>query len=110
MKDFALLLKPEGPFKKIKPKGKYFTLKELQDAVGGNIEIYPYPYADEFILVNEEGALLDLEYNINALDTLGIEVFGNVLIVPRAIFEEPEDDEDCEELTDEYEDDWEVMQ
>ena len=31
MKDYALLLKPEGPVKKLYPKGKYFTLKELQN-------------------------------------------------------------------------------
>ena len=94
MKDYALLLKPEGPVKKLYPKGKYFTLKELQDAVGGNIEIYPYPYYEDFIIVNEDAVALDLQYNINAVDILGIEVLGNVLIVPRAIFEEPEEDED----------------
>lgn len=94
MKDYALLLKPEGPVKKLYPKGKYFTLKELQKAVGGNIEIYPYRDSKHIILVNEEGALLGLQYNINALDTLDIDVLGNVLIVPKAIFEEPEEDED----------------
>lgn len=94
MKDYALLLKPEGPVKKLYPKGKYFTLKELQKAVGGLIEIYPYRDSKHIILVNEEGALLGLQYNINALDTLDIDVLGNVLIVPKAIFEEPEEDED----------------
>ena len=47
----------------VKPKdGKVFTLKEMQEMVGGNIELIDFPNGKS-IVVNEEGKLIGLEFN-----------------------------------------------
>lgn len=89
-KNIAILI-TQNEVKLIKPKDRYFTLKELQEAVEGNIEIAPRVLDDYVIVVNEEGLLKGLPYNELAYKLFRVELVGNVLICPLAIFEEPEE-------------------
>ena len=76
---------------------KKFTLKELQDYVGGYIQVVPLidsqaeEWKDFVVLVNEEGMLLNLplnplSYPINFF--LGHKLFGNVLIIHKSNWED----------------------
>lgn len=75
----------------VKPNGKYFTLKELQKAVDGYIEIGPEILPDFLTVVNEEGLLIGLKINRLASILFDKKYVGNVLLVPRKIFEKPEE-------------------
>ena len=57
------LIKSDGSFKYVKPKNKEnFTLKELQNYVGGHIEIVETK-TGRLMVINEEGKLFKLEEN-----------------------------------------------
>lgn len=56
------LLKTDGTSVEYTPQGKYFTLEELQKAVGGYIEIVPID-KEYSLVVNEEGKLMGLPIN-----------------------------------------------
>ena len=86
--NFALLIATDGTIKTVKPKEKYFNLKELQTNVEGLIEMYPTYWQDNFIVCNEEGLLKDMEYNKLAKLILGVDLVGPVLVVPRPLLEE----------------------
>jgi hypothetical protein len=58
------------------------TLKEKQDAVGGYIEIV-YPNADKVLIVNEEGRIKDLPFNVKASEIAGAHIFGDVICLDR---------------------------
>ncbi len=89
-KDAALMI-TSTELKLVKPNGKHFTLKELQNAVDGYIEIGPEILPDFLMVVNEEGLLIGLERNKLASILFDKEYVGNVLLVPRKIFEKPEE-------------------
>lgn len=89
-KDAALMITPTE-LKLIKPSGKYFSLKELQKAVDGYIEIGSEILPDFLTVVNEEGLLIGLERNRLASILFDKEYVGNALLVPRKIFEKPEE-------------------
>ena len=73
---FSILLLADGAAKEVSPAGRYWTLEEMQQLVGGLIEIVPL--ADGRILViNEEGKLHDLPVNVAAT---------NHFLVQRAAF------------------------
>ena len=82
---FLKIIKPENR--------KKFTLKELQDYVGGYIQVVPLiqpEWKDFVVLVNEEGMLLNLplnpvSYPLNFF--LGHKLFGNVLIIHKSNWE-----------------------
>lgn len=70
------------------------TLEEMQKAVGGYIEMVPlptnliaggkHPVTDQgqvYMIVNEEGLILDLPYNKYASQIAGQDVRGNALFV-----------------------------
>lgn len=62
----AKIYKTNGEIVDIEPKnGKDFQLKELNDIVGGYIELVTLPN-DEFMVVNEEGKMMGLPVNDNA--------------------------------------------
>lgn len=64
----AKIYKTNGEIVDIKPKnGKDFQLKELNDIVGGCIELVTLPN-DEFMVVNEEGKMIGLPVNENATE------------------------------------------
>lgn len=62
----AKLFKTDGTTKVVFPKkGKTFTLDELQDYVGGDIECV-HTHNELIFVMNEEGKLRGLEVNIKA--------------------------------------------
>lgn len=65
MKDTLYLI--DGTTKEVSPKnGKTYSLDELQEFVGGYIEIITKPDGSQMMVVNEEGKLEGLHYNLNA--------------------------------------------
>lgn len=85
----ALLVKPHE-LELVTPKNKYFTLKELQTLVEGDIELTIPVSEGCFTVVNEDGLRKRLEPNFLANKLLDLKVVGNVLVVPQEIFEAPE--------------------
>ena len=86
---FLKIIEPEG-------MAQRFSLKELQDYVGGYIQVVPLidsqaeEWKDFVVLVNEEGMLLNLplnpvSYPLNFF--LGHKLFGNVLIIHKSNWE-----------------------
>lgn len=62
----ATIYKTNGTTEEVFPKnGKNFTLDELTNIVGGFIEILFFDNGDLMVL-NEEGKLLDMNYNMTA--------------------------------------------
>lgn len=90
----ATLFSEDGAKTPVAPKGKYFTLKELQNLVGGYIELYPARYLDQLILCDEEGLLKKRKLNTAFKKLTGVGLLGNVLLCPTSIFEEPESDDE----------------
>lgn len=93
----ALLFKTNGNIQTIKPKGKYFTLYELQSLVKGYIEVHPERINNNLIVVNEEGLLNESLYNYTFKRLTGIDIWGDCLVCPMSIFE-PDDDLDFEDF------------
>lgn len=93
-RDSALRLNSDNTIEIIKPKGKYFTLKELQKSIGGYIEVYPALYKDHLIVCDEEGMIKNKKFNrlFKKLTTIGL--LGSVLLVPEEVFEPPQEEED----------------
>jgi len=86
---FLRIIKPEND--------KKFSLKELQDYVGGYIQVVPLidsqaeEWKDFVVLVNEEGMLLNLPLNpLSYIGSffLGHKLFGNVLIIHKSNWED----------------------
>ena len=87
---FLRIIEPEG-------MAQRFSLKELQDYVGGYIQVVPLidsqveEWKDFVVLVNEEGMLLNLPLNPLSYPTnffLGHKLFGNVLIIHKSNWED----------------------
>lgn len=81
----AYIYKSNGEVIETSPKnGKDFSLKELKEIVGGYIEIINL--GDDYMVVNEEGKLLDLPINLSAtrlyrlFTRVGDYIVGDVLI------------------------------
>ena len=82
-KNKAFLVKADGTYNRIFPKnGKDFKLEELQNYVGGSIQIIQGRDRDSDIIcvLHEEGKLIQLQYNFMA--TL---IFADVLFEGDAI-------------------------
>jgi hypothetical protein len=85
----AKIIKPDGSSEYIRPKnGEEFSLKELQAAVGGFIELVPLRtvnFYDEVMIVNENGKYQGLRLNQRATELAAIEetdfIVGNVLLL-----------------------------
>lgn len=82
----AKIYKTNGEVLDIEPKnGKDFKLKELQEIVGGYIEIAQLKNND-IMVINEEGKLNDLPYNEKATQIYQSQVYfrdfiaGDVLV------------------------------
>lgn len=83
----AQLIKTIGITKEVIPNdNKFFTLEELQEAVGGIIEFIYLP-ENKIMIVNEEGEFLRLPLNreatriIRETGTGGCYIVGDVLII-----------------------------
>lgn len=60
----AIIIKTTGETIEVKPKnGTDFQLEELQEVVGGYIQILPIYRTGEVMVVNEEGRLEHLPWN-----------------------------------------------
>lgn len=88
---YALCFKEDGTLETLKPANKYFTLQELQDAVGGYIELYPYHYANKLIICDEEGLIKRRSINKLFAKLTSVKLVGDVLLCPEAIFEAPDE-------------------
>ena len=87
----ARVYKSEGRSYGVRPKnGTDFTLEELQDVVGGHIEVV-WLSRNRFMVVNEEGKNLNLPVNTEATKIVNTEsvprlsdiIVGDVLVCDR---------------------------
>ena len=62
------------------------VLADLQEAVGGYIEIVDLPETNMLMVVDEEGLLKDKEENFVASVLAGQRIVGTVAIVPSGLF------------------------
>jgi len=77
------LLRANGMVEEISPKnGNKFELKELQDYVGGYIELVQVPEDGLIAIANEEGLLKRLPFNSAANIMFGLELVGDIIICP----------------------------
>jgi hypothetical protein len=78
----AQTIKADGSIEQMNPSnGIDFSLKELQEAVGGYIEMVYLP--NGIMVVNEEGLLKGLPLNQLASQLAGQPIVGNVLVCDR---------------------------
>jgi hypothetical protein len=82
----ALLIKTNGTQN---PNYEAETLTQMQKAVGGFIE--PIYINDKVILVNEEGLIMNLEYNETASEMCGQALVGDVLVLTQKEWNKDED-------------------
>lgn len=76
----ATLIKPDGTIHEVQPMNKQdFQLREIQQNVEGYFEIIHLP-EDKLMLVNEEGLLKQLQYNLIASMIAGQDIVGNALV------------------------------
>ena len=67
-------------------EGCTFTLQELQDFVGGYIELVPLGEG-KVMVVNEEGRLKRLHPNHEASEIAGQDIVGNVLVTDQSLID-----------------------
>lgn len=84
---YHLKANDEAPL--IEPKGETWTLKELQELVGGYIEIVAVPnHPGRVLVINENGKLIDLPFNKNATDLWQYDaVVGDVVLTDSELIE-----------------------
>jgi hypothetical protein len=88
----GILVKTSGEITEVTPHNeKYFSLKEVQEYVGGYVELFRV--GNKQYLFNEEGTLLDLPYNQVATEFFAkdckqevVGLVGNVLILDNEQF------------------------
>jgi hypothetical protein len=78
-------IKASGEETRLFPNGKKWSLKEMQNKVGGYVEmIFRTSMSQDYVMVvNEEGRLCGLPVNQQASEVAGRMIVGDVLIVPR---------------------------
>ncbi|MBW8016573.1 MAG: DUF3846 domain-containing protein, partial [Planctomycetes bacterium] len=79
----AIIIKVSGTNENINPSnGKVFTLEELQQAVGGYIELVPInqgEHKNKLMIVDEEGKLkADAQVNREASEIAGQQIVGQI--------------------------------
>ena len=76
----AKIIKADGQEIVVRPENKIdFQLTELQPIVGGYIEIVNVK-DDCLMVVNEEGRLIGLPFNVRATEIAGQVIVGDVLV------------------------------
>lgn len=77
-----MIIYPDGRTEAFEFKGDLPELEEMQKVVGGLIELVNPKKEDWILIVNEEGLLLELEYNDTATGLQAPSYFmhGNVLV------------------------------
>ena len=84
----AIIIKTNGETKHTYPSnGSVFTLKELQKAVGGYIQIVQITTGEHsgmLMVVDEEGNIKeDVQVNKEASIIVGMQIVGQVIIIDR---------------------------
>lgn len=88
-KDKDYCIDPNGDVHTLQPsEDGFYKLADLQSHVGGYIEIVPSHYEFELTqthvgYANEEGRLLNLEFNKRASELFGMPLVGSVAIIRR---------------------------
>lgn len=82
MKSFVL--HENGALVEYKPKGEFFTLAELQAAVGGYVEIIGLPNK-RVMVIDEEGLPKQLGVNLSASRMYGAMIVGKVLVTNKEL-------------------------
>ena len=78
-------IKVDGTIIPVLPsKGTRFTLKEVQDMVGGYVERVQLPKG-MVVLANEEGFPMGLPRNPVASQMTGVDLLGDVVLLPRGM-------------------------
>lgn len=78
-------IKVDGTIIPVLPsKGTRFTLKEVQDMVGGYVERVQLPKG-MVVLANEEGFPMELPRNPVASQMTGVDLLGDVVLLPRGM-------------------------
>ena len=86
MSSYHLKANNEAPA--IEPEGKTWTLKELQEYVGGYIELLSLPIKGRVLVTNEEGKLKGLPFNKNATDLYQLDIIvGDVVLTDNELIE-----------------------
>lgn len=95
----ALLMRPDGTAACVYPEGdhidpaqrKPFTLEELQEHIGGYVELVPLHPRIKCLrmLADEEGRLKNLPQNVAASIMAGQRLLGNVLLCCDYEFDDP---------------------
>lgn len=80
----ATLIQANGTMKDVKPSKKAFTLEELQQMVGGDIETLSLRNG-KILIVNEEGKLRKLPFNREATNLFWEDRGGSDVIVGDAV-------------------------
>lgn len=92
----ALLISESGNKTLITPDegAKSFTLKQMQDFVGGGlVQQVPTPNVKVTVWCNEEGLIKDMESNIEAINYLiAVTGISQMIVGPVVIFEEEDTD------------------
>ena len=82
----SYVITPEGETEEYLPrKGNYFSLAELQNIVEGMIQIIPCNDDDFVCVLNEEGKLLELDYNPEATNLVNEKLFPGDFIVGKVL-------------------------
>lgn len=81
------MLIADANIKLVKPQGKKFILEELQNAVGGYIEVISSPFPGYICIVDEEGKLRNKKPNNLAYLILGQELVGDILVIPNKLLD-----------------------
>lgn len=87
---WAELMNPDGTIERVSPEGDRWKLHELQNLVGGYIQLVRLPPAhgtDRCALVNEDGHRLKLPINPGASLLLGQVIVGRAVIIPSALLD-----------------------
>ncbi len=75
------LIHPNGKVETKNPEGDEWTLEELQATIGGGyIETVPVGETESIAIIDEEGLLKKLPFNIHASRRVGMPVHGIVAI------------------------------
>jgi hypothetical protein len=86
MSSYHLKANDEAPL--VEPEGETWTLDELQELVGGYIELLGVPSKDRVLVVNEDGRLKGLPLNKNATDLYQRDIIvGDAVITMKELIE-----------------------
>lgn len=86
-KSTVLVIEPNFVVSYIEVKENKIPLKTLQEMVDGYIQVYPKGDDNFFFIVDEDGLLKRKELNLLASELFGIKIVGNLVVLPKQLFE-----------------------